>query len=213
MQKRMRALCTGVATLALGGFIGIQLAGDSSVEASEAAQRDPSPTALSKEEANATAIAELQENKSDVMNQQEAERSEATSVLVLPEGVSFGGPEQFEEIDQQIKALTAGELSAKDTSDDELQTYWYEEGFFASLMAIDWKCGWLSTGINQVEAGNTTGVAETVDMLHSFTDMEYASMFPDYDEFLAESVDPLLSGDTAGAESYLPNCLPETIAD
>ncbi|MGO1593812.1 MAG: hypothetical protein ACTHW1_05970 [Ancrocorticia sp.] len=204
----------GVATLAIGGVVGTQIAGETSADASEQAKVDSSQP-QSEEELRTAAIGELEENKTVVMSQQSSERTEAAAILTMPTGVEFGEPESFDEIDSQIAALKSGELnpSTDEAGEDKPTLLWYEDGFFASLMAIDWKCGWLSTGINQVKDGDAAEVQETVDMLHWFTTTEYASMFPDYEEFLTYSVDPLLDGDTTGAEEYLPNCLPETIAE
>lgn len=121
--------------------------------------------------------------------QQDAERAEAAEVLELPPGAQFGPPEVFTE------------------------PAWYQEGFFASLMAIDWRCAWLSTGVKQVNAGNLAEATESVEVLHSFTESTYIASFPDYDYVLDEFVDPLLDGDTSAAESYLSprNCPDSTL--
>ncbi|WP_157607130.1 hypothetical protein [Sanguibacter suarezii] len=160
-------------------------------------------------------ISQLEQNLTEIAAQQEIERTEGAAAFALPPGTSFAAPEPLDEIKSQISNLEATERSksipASAVEDPTL--YSYEDGFFTSLMAIDWKCAWLSTGVAQVDAGKMDEVAETVEILHSFTSTEYALSFPDYDVFLTNHVDPLLKGDTAGAHQYLPNCLASTLVD
>ena len=160
-------------------------------------------------------ISLLKQNLNEVSAQQKLERAEAAAVLDLPAGTAFVAPESFEGLRTQVNALEAQQRSRSFTKSaaEEPSLYWYEEGFFTSLMAIDWQCAWLSTGVAQVESGEMDDVRETVETLRSFASTEYASAFPDYAAFLTDQVDPLLEGETDGARSFFPNCSASTLAD
>ncbi|MBE6484178.1 MAG: hypothetical protein E7Z96_05290 [Actinomycetaceae bacterium] len=166
-------------------------------------------SSLSKSILVATYVEQLETNRTELMAQQDSERAQAAQDLQLPAGVDFGPGESPGAIDEQISGLkstlTDPSVTAADIPAPEL--YWYEDGFFASLMVIDWQCGWLSTGIKQVEANDMAGVQESVEMLYSLQSTQYVEAFPEYDAFLSEQVDPLLQGDTSGAELFLPNCV------
>ncbi|WP_448073958.1 hypothetical protein [Georgenia yuyongxinii] len=216
MFKSKKSTTTLAAFTLVGslGAAGLLLYGPPQAEAasssgSENAQSSPSSYTTR------TAISKLEENRAALVAQQDAERTEAARAFKLPPATEFGPLEAFDGIETQIAAYRASSdaKSSGASSVESPTTYWYEDGFFASLAAIDWKCAWLSTGVKQVNADDLDGVAETVKVLHSFTSTEYASAFPDYDYFLEESVDPLLKGDTSGAYLYLPNCVDSTRVD
>lgn len=156
-------------------------------------------------------IAELQANLEELKAQQMAERLEAQTVLTLPPGTSFSEPVPIWEIENQIRSLEELQSSGSPADVENPTLSWYEDGYFASLMAMDWRCAWLSTGIKQVEAGED--VTQTVETLHSFTSTEYAAAFPGYDRFLSNEVDPLLKGRTAAARSALSTCTPSSTVD
>ncbi|ACQ79091.1 hypothetical protein Bcav_0830 [Beutenbergia cavernae DSM 12333] len=164
-----------------------------------------SPDALSLEW-----IADLEDNRAELTARQDAERAEAATVLQLPPGAAWGNLESFQSLDDQILALETGTLVASEDSYPEL--LWYEDGFFASLMAIDWRCAWLSTAVQRAEAGDVAGAANAVGVLRSFSSTSYVASFPDYDRvFLADYVDPVLDGSTQDARELLGACPAETL--
>lgn len=158
-------------------------------------------------------VEELERNLAEIGTQQDLERTEGAAVFTLPPGTSFSAPESFESVESQIADIESARQSRSitDSEVEDPELLWYEDGFFTSLMAIDWQCAWLSTGVSQVESGDVGGVRETVETLRAFTSTEYVSSFPDYDKFLTDQVDPLLEGETAGAESFFPNCSASTL--
>lgn len=158
-------------------------------------------------------ISRLEQNLNDLTSQQDLERIEGAAAFTLPPGASFTPPESFDSVESQISDLEVAQQSRSIAASEveEPERLWYEDGFFTSLMAIDWQCAWLSTGVSQVESGDVNGVRETVETLRSFTSTDYVSSFPDYDAFLTDQVDPLLEGETAGAESFFPNCSAATL--
>lgn len=189
------------AVVAAGGFAAVLGA------SSGGAPAEPAPSDQE------TVVEELQQNLTEIGTQQDLERIEGEAVFSLPPGTSFSAPESFESVESQIASIESAQQS-RTTAESEVEDpelLWYEDGFFTSLMAIDWQCAWLSTGVSQVESGDVDGVRETVETLRSFTSTEYVSSFPDYDKFLTDQVDPLLDGETAGAESFFPNCSASTL--
>lgn len=205
---KKRAVVAGVLVMAgvpvIAGAIG------TSGARSASAERSPDPDVTVQE-----AIADLEQNLTALDAQQALERAEGVEAFALPPGASFGPLETFDGIESQLSVLEAAQLS-ESLSPAELEAsvlYWYQDGFFTSLMAIDWRCAWLSTGVAQVEAGLVDDVPGTVELLHSFASTEHASSFPDYDLFLTRHVDPLLEGDTSGAYDYLPNCPASTLVN
>ncbi|UNX53369.1 hypothetical protein MF406_10130 [Georgenia sp. TF02-10] len=158
------------------------------------------------------ALTELEKNRADLITQQHRERDRVAAELEMPPGAAFGPPESFEQLDAQIDTHSSSSTSAQSVDAPTLE--WYEDGFFSSLMAIDWQCAWLSTGVRAVNEGDPDAAAEAVDILHEFASSEYATAFPDYDDFLTDFADPLLEGDTAPAYPWLePNCLAPTRVD
>ncbi|MGC0252306.1 hypothetical protein [Pseudactinotalea sp. Z1748] len=161
------------------------------------------------------AIADLEDNLEELRAQQEAERREAAQTLQLAPGAQFGPPESFDHLEQQLDDLQNGRILTDDAGqpEDPLLCL-YEEDFFGSLMAIDWRCSWVSTGVNQVNAGNEAGVAETVDILRSFPESRYGAYWVNFEVAIDHHIDPLLEGDTSGAEEFLESTCPtETIVD
>lgn len=187
-----------LAVLVAAGTVGAAIGGES-----DRAPAEPTAPGTVQE-----AISELEENLTEVTTQQKLERLEGAAAFDLPPGASFSEPETFDALESQISDLESGQRSRSlSTSEiEDLELLWYEDGFFTSLMAIDWQCAWLSAGAAHVQAGNLEGVREAVETLHTFASSQYASSFEYYPGFLAEQVDPLLEGDTTGAELFFPNC-------
>ena len=207
VSRKSKALVASLATLGIVGVFGaLTASGAASAEAAEATARVRAAQAQ---------LSELEKNMTEVQDQQESERREGFAAFPLPAWAEFSAPVAFDEISAHAQGLKSslnkGAVSKAQIDDGTL--YWYEEGFFTSLMAIDWKCSWLSNGVAQVEAGDLDGAAETVEILQSFSSTDYAPSFPDYDEFLLDHVNPLLEGDVSGALQYLPNCGESTRLD
>lgn len=161
-------------------------------------------------------IATLEQNRADLQEQQEAESREARAALALPPGTDWGPAETFPELTQQISALDSavgdGPEAVAELLTQDPHTLWYEDGFFASLAAIDWRCAWLSTGVAAVQNGDEAGAREAVSQLQGFADSELADAFPDYDIFLTQYAAPLLDGTVDGALGALAACAPQTLA-
>ncbi|PFG20153.1 hypothetical protein [Serinibacter salmoneus] len=154
-------------------------------------------------------LEELRENRSEVGAQQERERAEAEALLPLPAGAEWSTFERFAELDEQIERLEGGSgLSSGQTHPMPLR---YEDGFFASLMAIDWQCAWLSEAVSQYDAGNLTAAQDAVETLRSFTEKPLAAAFPDYSSYLEAFVEPLGPEDTDAATPTLLPCAPESL--
>lgn len=171
--------------------------------------------AVTPETAIQAQVSQLEQNRTDLEAQQDAERAEGAAAFDLPAATDFSPSQSFEAIDSQIDDLEAAQQAGRSSRPalDDPKLLWYEDGYFTSLMALDWQCAWLSTGVERVESGEQEGVAEVVETLRSFTSTRYVDAFPDYDAFLADQVDPLLEGDTSGAYSYLPNCSESTLVN
>lgn len=163
----------------------------------------------------AEAIADIEDNLQELRAQQEAEIGQATQDLQLAPGAQFGPPESFGHLEQQLDDFQNGRIPIDDSGEPEDPLlYEYGEGFFGSLMAIDWRCGWVSTGVNQVNAGDDAGVAETVEILRGFTETTYADSWENFQDAIDHHIDPLLEGDLSGPEEFLrTTCPPETIVD
>jgi len=163
----------------------------------------------------ADAIRDLEDNLQEVRAQQDAEIRQAAQDLQLAPGAQFGPPDSFDHLEQQIQDLRSGHILTDDSGEPEDPLlYEYEDGFFGSLMAIDWRCGWVSTGVNQVNAGDDAGVAETVEILRGFTETTYADSWENFQDAIDHHIDPLLEGDLSGPEEFLrATCPPETIVD
>ncbi|WP_154795801.1 hypothetical protein [Occultella kanbiaonis] len=218
-MKKIAVAIGGATILAVGGGVGLSILalGDASAHSepstggtevgSQGQTSAPSQAVLD-------AIAELELNREQIAAQVESELGEASAVLSMPAGTEFGPVYVLEEIDSQIEMLSGdhGEELLVSGAIDPV-TQWFEPGSFASLMAIDWKCAWLSTGVAAVQAGDRDAVVEVVQTLHSFAESEYVGAFPDYDYVLSLYVDPLLDGDTTGALQYLPSCEDSTRVD
>lgn len=175
---------------------------------------ESSAAAVSPSQAVLDAIADLERAREEIAAQAEPEIAAAKAVLTMPEGTEFGPVHELERIDSQI-ALLSGEHGNEMLASGAVDVVdqWFEPGFFASLVAIDWKCAWLSTGVAAVQAGDHAAAAEAVETLHSFTETEYVESFPDYDDVLGLHADPLLVGDTTAALDYLPSCEDSTRVD
>ena len=157
----------------------------------------------------------LERNLEELTAQQAAERTLASEVLQLPDGAEFGDPDAFTEITDQLDELRDPDSQLEPGEDDAglPDTFIYEDGFFKSVMAIDWRCAWLSEGVRQVNAGDLDGAAATVDLIHSLKSSEFVVYFPDYDAFLSRAVDPLLDGRTGPSMEYLGLCVDSTRVD
>lgn len=157
------------------------------------------------------AIDLLSQFESEIEAQQVVERREAIGVLYeLPAGAEYGPSDPtmpITELRRDIEGSMAGAVPAPEI--------WYEDGYFASIVAIDWQCAWLSQSVKSSRENDSAAVASALDVLARFGASEYAQAFPDYEEvFLAEIANPVESGDLTEATSYLANvCLPETRVD
>lgn len=199
-QKKAIASVGALAMLGVAGVVGLNAAHHTA--------RAEAATASSLQLIAQDHLIQLDQNRADLEAQQKAERAEGRAAFEMPAGSDFSPAQPFEEIDSQTESLESslrrGAVSATEVEETTLS--WYEGGYFTSLMAIDWKCAWLKTGVAQVQASDPAGAASTVETLHSFAATEYADDFPDYDVFLHDLVDPLLEGDITGALEYVPNC-------
>lgn len=209
MTKRKKTIVI-LATVALVGSLGaagllIRGAADASADPASNSRIGPPPVGVT------AAIVELEKNIADLTVQQASERREAARSLELPPGAEFGPEEPFDALELQIAAYES--LSDSVSAVDAPTLEWYEDGYFASLMAIDWRCAWVSTGVRDINKGDLKGAEAAVKELHDFASTPYASAFPDYDVFLDDVVDPMLEGETGGAYSWLPNCLDSTRVD
>lgn len=117
--------------------------------------------------------------------------------------------EQFDELDSQIARLEGGQSLAKDQTHP--MSLWYEDGFFASLMALDWQCAWLSEAVSQYDAGNVAIAEEAVEQLYSFAENPLAAAFPDYGSYLSIYVEPIGPKDTSAATPTLRHCATESL--
>lgn len=199
-----------VSTLARGedtGQAGPSTPAASSSSESSAAAEPPSQAVLD-------AIAALERSREEIAAQAEPEIEAATAVLTMPAGTEFGPVYALERIDTQIE-WPSGEHGEEMLASGAIEPadQWFEEGLFASVMAIDWICAWLSTGVAAVEAGDDDAVADAVATLHSFTETDLVDAFLDYEDELRRVADPLLDGDTTAALDYLPSCEDSTRVD
>ncbi len=213
-MSRSRKTTATFASLTLAGSLAVAggvIYANTGVEA--AASSPPKVIAADVPEVTAQdALTELEENRAELTTQQDEERARVVAELELPPGAQFGPTESFDNLDAQISDHASGDAPAANVDDPTLE--WYEDGFFSSLMVIDWRCAWLSTGVRAVNEGDPDGAAQAVQTLHDFSSSQYVSAFPDYDYFLDEYVDPLLEGETAGSYVWLePNCLEPTRVD
>ncbi|SEE70798.1 hypothetical protein [Ruania alba] len=182
---------------------------ESTAEASTAAAQSSS-----RSQALTDAIAALEQNRDELAAQVDEETADARNELSMPPGAEFGPVHVVEDIESQIAWLSGSDGQEQlDSGAVEPQEHRYQDGAFASLMAIDWKCAWLSAGVAGVQASDSEAVSEAVRTLHSFTETEYVQSFPDYNDFLGDLVDPLRQGDATAALEYLPSCEDSTRVD
>ncbi|MDO5494592.1 MAG: hypothetical protein Q4G64_02650 [bacterium] len=155
----------------------------------------------------------LVENLAQLEDQQRTERDRALQELTFPEGTTVGAAHDFDAVRTQIDQIDTGSawLSHTDQA-DPAELEWYEPGYFASIVALDWQCAWLSSAVASLASGDSVGVASASTLLRDFRDSDFADAFPDYDYFVAEYVDPLEQGDSSGADAYLGSCRPETLS-
>lgn len=205
MKTSNKAITAAASALLVVGTLGVY-------SAANAEPADPAQPLSA-----ADAISVLEENKAEVESQQVAEMRSAQTSLALPQGATWGPGDDFSVLDEQIAELKASLASStsrnKASTVDEPLVVWYEDGFFASLAAIDWRCAWLSTGIVATNEGDKEGLEQAVSQLRSFSESDLAIAFPDYDYFLKAHVDPLLTGSTVEAEEALAGCAPGTTVD
>lgn len=203
-------LSTASICVALVSCSGAVVGGATVTSSLESGDAEPQSTAVPEQAMNDDEMIEvLEENLATLEAQQLSERSNAEALLTLPNGAGWGPEESFAELEQQIESLEAG--SGLPSGEKWPTTMWYEEGFFASLMALDWRCAWLSQAIHDYENGDANGGSDATRTLSSFKDHQLAFAFPDYDEFLSAYVEPLSVDDVSAATPYLANCPQETL--
>ena len=154
-------------------------------------------------------IAVVEKQINEKTDQQSRERAIGKKILgALPAGASYAPEEELTELEEQRSALRAAE---PDMSPDNLVVN-YEEGYFTSLLALDWQCAWISEAVVRAEKGDQSGVNAALETLWSFEDSELISSFPDYARKLNDLAVPLKNGNVAYTKRYLAeNCMPETL--
>lgn len=134
----------------------------------------------------------VEDDPSDNEMQQSAERKAAIAELPeLPAGAKYAYEEVIEGEDEQTI---------------------YESGYFASNVALDWQCSWLSEAVRLAENGNLEGANAAIDQLLLFTETSMSENFPDFEKKVNHLGVPIRTGDTVAAKNYLAgNCSPETL--
>lgn len=217
-NKPIGGLLVGAAAVAAAAFgVAHLLGGDDAAPETtgDAAASVPSipPSDASLEDQ----LAALEQNRDELVAQQVRERADIEATLTLPPGTSFSEPYEFpalrSQISQRLELLETGADAAALADAGDVELEWWEDGAFAGPWAMDWQCAWLSTGLAKLEEGDDAGVADAVQTLHTFVDTPFVEYFPDYDTFLARTVDPLLEGHSMNAQGFLNSCDPVSVVD
>ncbi len=172
----------------------------------QADEKDLTPQQIGTLKENIAVVEEQIEQKTD---QQSKEREIGKALLgELPVGAKYAAEEELTELEEQRSALRSND---PDLNPENLVVN-YEEGYFSSLLALDWQCAWISEAVVLAEQGDQDGVSAAIETLWSFEDNELASSFPDYARKLNDLAEPLRSGNVTYTKQYLAaNCLPETL--
>lgn len=197
--QRIGIYCGLAAVLGIAGAF-------AAAELVQADESDISPQQIATQKELVEVVDEQIEQAED---QQTSERAVGFELLgELPLGAQYAAEEELTELQEQRSALRT--MSVDETP--ESLGVIYEEGYFTSLMALDWQCAWISEAVYRAEQGEQEGVEEALKTLWSFEDNELAESFPDYARKLKDLAEPLRSGNVDYTKRYLAaNCMPEAL--
>ncbi|WP_043534366.1 hypothetical protein [Actinomyces polynesiensis] len=149
------------------------------------------------------------------LNSQALEESSAAKreLPPLPEGASYPDRTHVSDLDDTQADLDAGRLTAQEAVAESQVVY--EDGYFASLTAIDWQCSWISQAVASQDTGDEAGVARAIQVLTDFGASDLAAPFVDWNSYiLPEIIEPIATGDSDLALNYLDHsCFPQTRVD
>lgn len=131
----------------------------------------------------------------------------------LPEGITYPDATHVADLDGVEADLDSGRITTQEAVSESQVVY--EDGYFASLTAIDWQCAWISQAVASHDAGDDAGVSRAIQVLTDFGSSDLATAFVDWNSYiLPEMVEPIATGDTDLALNYLDHgCLQQTRVD
>lgn len=131
----------------------------------------------------------------------------------LPEGTSYPDRTHVSDLDDTQADLDAGRITAQEAVAESQVVY--EDGYFASLTAIDWQCSWISQAVASQDTGDEASMSRAIQVLTDFGTSDLAAPFVDWNSYiLPEIIEPIATGDTDLALNYLDHtCLAQTRVD
>lgn len=145
----------------------------------------------------------LKNELSEVQKQKNEELEEIEAAYDLPSGATFESNYDLSEISNQTDQ-TEGQSSLRSSGESiNAEKVWYEPGYFKSDALVQWQCAWLKEAVLAQEAGSRNKRDEAVKRLLDFKSKPEIKMFPNYEDFLADNVYPLVKGNTKNARDFI----------